>query len=145
MAPEDLDGRPHHRDSRGTKMDIQKLIDRMKAHPDSAKIGMILCHNGIVRGSSRDGRPVTGLQVSVDETKLKAVLSEHRRMPGIIDIQVEIAADRSLAVGDDVMALVVGGDIRENVIAALSRTLDAIKSEVTAKTQFFTASQAKNS
>jgi molybdopterin synthase catalytic subunit len=123
---------------RGDSMNIQHLIDRIKAHPDSAKIGMILCHNGIVRGASREGRPVTGLRVSVDAAKLEAVLATHRRMPGIVDIQVEIVADKPLAVGDDVMALVVGGDIRENVIAALSDTLNAIKSEVTGKTQFFT-------
>lgn len=119
-------------------MNIQHLIDRIKAHPDSAKIGMILCHNGIVRGASREGRPVTGLTVSVDAAKLEEVLATHRQMPGIVDIQVEIVADKPLAVGDDVMALVVGGDIRENVIAALSDTLNAIKSEVTGKTQFFT-------
>ncbi|MDJ0783108.1 MAG: molybdenum cofactor biosynthesis protein MoaE [Desulfosarcinaceae bacterium] len=119
-------------------MDIQKQIDRIKAHPDAAGIGMILCHNGVVRGTSREGRPVSGLTVRVDEAKLEAVLAAHRKMPGIVDIQVEIVADRPLAVGDDVMALVVGGDIRENVIAALSATLNAIKSEVTHKTQFFT-------
>jgi molybdopterin synthase catalytic subunit len=73
----------------------------------------------------------------VDENKLASVLETHRRMPGIIDIQVEIVADRPLVVGDDVMAIVVGGDIRENVIAALSGALNAIKSEVTAKKQFF--------
>jgi molybdopterin synthase catalytic subunit len=118
-------------------MNIQRLIDRIKAHPEAAKIGMILCHNGIVRGTSRDGRSVSGLTVSVDEAKLASVLETHRRMPGIVDIQVEIVAGRPLAVGDDVMAIVVGGDIRENVIAALSGTLNTIKSEVTTKTQFF--------
>jgi molybdopterin synthase catalytic subunit len=118
-------------------MNVQTLIDRIKAHPDAAKIGMILCHNGIVRGTSRDGRAVSGLTVSVDEEKLASVLETHRQMPGIVDIQVEIVTGRPLAVGDDVMALVVGGDIRENVIAALSQALNAIKSEVTAKTQFF--------
>ena len=118
-------------------MNIQRLIDRIKAHPEAAKIGMILCHNGIVRGTSRDGRSVSGLTVSVDEDKLASVLETHRRMPGIVDIQVEIVAGRPLAVGDDVMAIVVGGDIRENVIAALSGALNAIKSEVTVKKQFF--------
>ena len=118
-------------------MNMQRLIDHIKAHPDAAKIGMLLCHNGIVRGTARDGRPVSGLEVAVDAPKLAAVLEHHRKMPGVVDIQVEIAADRHLKVGDDVMNLVVGGDIRENVIAALSATLNAIKSEVTAKTQHF--------
>jgi hypothetical protein len=36
-----------------------------------------------------------------------------------------------------VMMLVVAGDIRENVIAALTDTLNAIKHTVTTKTEFF--------
>jgi molybdopterin synthase catalytic subunit len=40
-------------------------------------------------------------------------------------------------VGDDVMVLVVAGDIRDTVIAVLERTLNAVKSTVTSKTEFF--------
>ena len=57
---------------------------------------------------------------------------------GIVDIQVAIAADRYLSVGDDVMMLVVAGDVGENVIAVLKETLDAIKTTVTRKTEDFT-------
>jgi molybdopterin synthase catalytic subunit len=39
-------------------------------------------------------------------------------------------------VGDDIMLLVVAGDIRENVIAVLNDTLNAIKTSVTNKTEF---------
>ena len=48
-----------------------------------------------------------------------------------------IAADRDLIVGDDVMLLVVAGDIRENVIKVLTDTLNLIKSTVTVKTEYF--------
>jgi molybdopterin synthase catalytic subunit len=40
-------------------------------------------------------------------------------------------------VGEDVMYIVVAGDIRENVISALQDTLNTIKSTVTQKTQYF--------
>lgn len=119
------------------KMKPDQLISKVKAHPAYDQVGMILCHNGVVRGSSRDGRQVTGLRVAVDWQRLALVLDEHRNHAGIVDIQVEIAADTDLTVGDDVMLLVVAGDIRENVIEALTRTLNAIKSTVTAKTEFF--------
>ena len=118
-------------------MNIQPLIDAIKARPDYDQAGMILCHNGVVRGTSRDGRRVTGLRVAVDEERLAQVIREHRSRPGIIDILVEINADKDLLVGDDVMLLVVAGDIRENVTAALSDALNAIKSTVTHKTEFF--------
>ncbi|BBO90501.1 molybdenum cofactor biosynthesis protein MoaE [Desulfosarcina ovata] len=118
-------------------MNADTLISKIKAHPDYAQVGMILCHNGVVRGTSRDGRPVSGLRVAVDIERLAQVLAEHRGLPGIVDIQVEIAGDRDLTVGDDVMMLVVAGDVRENVIDVLTRTLNAIKTTVTAKTEFF--------
>jgi len=118
-------------------MSIAELVRAVKEHPDFANAGMVLCHNGVVRQTSRDGRRVTGLRVTVDHDKLQEVIEEHRKREGIVDIRVEIAEERDLEVGDDVMVLVVAGDIRENVIAALSDTLNAIKSTVTHKTEFF--------
>jgi len=118
-------------------MEIMNLIDRIKQHPDYHRAGMILCHNGVVRETSREGRKVSGLRLRVDHERLKQVIDTHKTRPGIIEILVEIAEDRDLSVGDDVMLLVVAGDIRENVISALTDTLNAVKSSVTEKTQFF--------
>ena len=118
-------------------MDITQLMETVKQHPDYGRVGMILCHNGVVRQTSRDGRRVTGLRVSVDHDKLQKVILENKKRSGIIEIRVTIAAEQNLAVGDDVMLLLVAGDIRENVIATLSDTLDAIKTTVTRKTEFF--------
>jgi molybdopterin synthase catalytic subunit len=117
-------------------VNLVRMIDTIKKHPDYQKVGMILCHNGIVRGTSQNGRKVSGLTISVDENKLRHVVEKFKQKPGIIEILVEIARDRRLDVGDDVMFLVVAGDIRENVIAALSDTLNAIKTSVTNKTEF---------
>ncbi|MDL1980525.1 MAG: hypothetical protein LWX02_03420 [Deltaproteobacteria bacterium] len=50
---------------------------------------------------------------------------------------VKIAEDKELSVGDDVMLLVVAGDIRKNVIKVLSEAIDDIKSTVTKKTEYF--------
>jgi molybdopterin synthase catalytic subunit len=118
-------------------MDINKLMQPIKSHPDFDKVGMVLCHNGVVRGTSRDGRKVKGLKVFVDHPKLDLVVSEQKQKPGILDIRVEIAENRDLNVGEDVMLLAVAGDIRENVIAVLTETLNLIKSTVTTKTEYF--------
>lgn len=118
-------------------MDLNGLLDSIKKHPDFDKAGMVLCHKGVVRSTSRDGRRVKGLKVSVDHDKLAQIVAEQKQRAGIVDIRVEIAEDRDLSVGDDVMHLIVAGDIRENVIAALSDTLNQIKSTVTRKTEFF--------
>ena len=118
-------------------MNIQKLMQRIKNHPEFDSVGMVLCHNGVVRATARDGRKVSGLRVSVDHAKLEQIISQQKQKPGILDIQVEIAEDKDLKVGDDVMFLVVAGDIRENVIAVLTETLNVIKSTVTSKTEYY--------
>jgi len=118
-------------------MNLQTMIDTMKNRADYDRAGMILAHNGVVRGTSRDGRKVSGLRVAVNHDRLAAILEKNRRAPGIIDIQVWINEDRDLSVGDDVMFLVVAGDIRERVISSLETTLNEIKSTVTSKTEYF--------
>ncbi|MBU4317524.1 MAG: molybdenum cofactor biosynthesis protein MoaE [Proteobacteria bacterium] len=118
-------------------MNAQDLIQKIKQHPDFNKVGMILCHNGVVRGTSRDGRQVTGLKVSVDHEKLKTVLETHKKSPGIVEILIEIAEEKVLHIGDDVMFLVVAGDIRDHVLATLGDTLNAVKTTVTTKEEYF--------
>ncbi len=121
-------------------MNAADLIMAVKEHPKFDQAGMVLCHNGVVRATSRDGRRVSGLRVNVDRQRLTTILAAARQRPGIVDVRVDIAADRDLTVGDDVMVLVVAGDVRENVIAVLEETLNVIKTTVTSKTEFFMTS-----
>lgn len=114
-------------------MDFNSLLDQLKQHPAYDKVGMVLCHQGVVRSTSRDGKTVRGLRVQVDHEKLDQLIAEQKKRIGIVEILIQINADRDLLVGDDVMGLVVAGDIRENVIAVLSDTLNAIKTQVTQK------------
>ncbi|MGD9183198.1 MAG: molybdenum cofactor biosynthesis protein MoaE [Desulfobacterales bacterium] len=120
-------------------MNNAKLLDEIKRHPDFEKVGMILCHNGVVRATARDGRKVKGLKVAVDHAKLEQIIMEQSQKPGIVDIQVNIVENKNLAVGEDIMHLIVAGDIRENVISVLKDTLEAIKTSVTDKTEYFVA------
>lgn len=117
-------------------MELSSLIERVKSHPDYARVGMILCHNGVVRETSRDGRHVSGLTLTVDREALDAILSEQRKRPGIVDVLVEVR-EGSLQVGDDVMFIVVAGDLRDHVIPVLEDTLNAVKERVTRKTEHF--------
>lgn len=113
-------------------MDLGQMIGKIKAHPDYAKAGMILCHNGVVRGTSRDGRPVRELVVTADWDRLAEIIAEIKGRPGIIEVLVEIREGK-LSVGDDVMLVAVAGDFRENVFAALRDAVETIKGEVTRK------------
>jgi len=117
-------------------MNIADLVDVIKRRPDFDRVGMILCHNGVVRATTRDGRRVKGLKVLADQAKLQQIIFEQRQKPGIVDIQVSIVDNQDLAVGDDIMHLIVAGDIRENVIVVLKDTLEAIKTTVTEKIEY---------
>ncbi len=60
---------------------------------------MILCHNGVVRATSREGDAVTGLSLTVDHQRLSQILVEQRATPGIVEILVHIEEDKHLAWG----------------------------------------------
>jgi molybdopterin synthase catalytic subunit len=114
------------------KMNLQEMIDKVKMHPDYPKAGMILCHNGVVRSTSRTGRPVSELTVRVERQPLQKIMDDIRQRPGIVDVLVEIREGR-LYPGEDVMFIVVAGDFRENVFSALMDMVNRIKADVTRK------------
>ncbi|MEZ4551611.1 MAG: hypothetical protein R2860_15115 [Desulfobacterales bacterium] len=64
-------------------------------------------------------------------------MKKEKQTPGILDIRVAINEGKVLSVGEDVMVLAVAGDIRQTVIRVLERTLNAVKTTVTRKTEFF--------
>jgi len=115
-------------------MDISATIAALKKDPDFARnVGMILVHNGIVRGTSRkDGREVTCVEVSPDHARIAELCREYEARPGIYKVLAEAAGGR-LQVGDDLLFIVVAGDFRENVKPVLAELLDRIKSEAVLK------------
>ncbi|HIC90863.1 MAG TPA: molybdenum cofactor biosynthesis protein MoaE [Syntrophaceae bacterium] len=116
-------------------MELWEMIEKIKSHPNFGQVGMILCHNGIVRGTSRDGHPVQGIDIMVDRSRLVLVLDEMKSHPGIVEILAEIK-EGTLKVGEDIMWIVVAGDTRDNVFPVLEVTVERIKKEVVKKTEF---------
>ena len=113
-------------------LDANKMLLQAKNSPDIHRAGMILLHNGIVRGHSLSGAPVQAMDVQADEARLSEILTGALSTPGIVFADAEVCTG-TLKPGDDVMILCIAGDVRENVIKTMSMTLDRIKAEVTAK------------
>jgi len=113
-------------------MDLNKMIEWVKKNSDPAGVGMITSHLGVVRSTSRNGRDVTSLEVVYDQEALQAVVRDVKKMPGIAEVLVETREGR-LKVGDDILAVVVAGDIRENVFPALESAVNRIKKEASKK------------
>ena len=117
-------------------MDITKAIATMKQEPGfTENVGMILVHNGVVRGWSRsDHAPVQSIDVSINRNTIEKISHEYTAKPGIYKVIVE-AKEGRLKPGDDLLFIVVAGDIRENVKPVLAELLERIKAEAVHKSE----------
>ncbi len=105
---------------------VDEWLREAKAAPEAAECGMLLIHNGIVRQTARamaregaqDTRPVRGMYFDYDQEKVDLAVEEALRLPGIRYVRVWLNRGE-LAVGDDIMLVLVGGDIRPRVVDAL--------------------------
>ena len=121
---------------KSTPPSMDAWLAEAKAHESAPKIGMYLTHNGIVRQSARakvrlgaqDTKPVTGMYFSYDREKVDAVIAETYNLEGIYYIRVWLNQG-DLYVGDDIMYVLIGGDIRPHVVDALQYLVGRIKSE----------------
>lgn len=118
----------------GNNMDISKTIQKLKNEPGFCEnVGMILVHNGVVRAWSRkDHSLVSRIEVTPDYSKIEEIRQSFEKRPGIFRIIVQ-ANQGVLKPGDDLLFIIVAGDIRENVKPVLSHILDTIKSEAVSK------------
>lgn len=114
------------------------LMEKIKRETDPARVGMIACHNGLVRATSREGKPAEYLDVDVREKVWQQILSEMRSQPGIAAIEAYLFTGRR-EIGEDVLLVAVGGDIRENVFPVLEKTVNRLKSEAIVKKEKLTA------
>lgn len=113
-------------------MNVQEMISRLRERPDSGKMGMIASHLGIVRETSLRGEHVKYIEVTYSAGKLEEIIADISSLPGVFGVLVETASGR-LSVGDPVLAVVVGGDVRERVFPALVKAVDRIKTEACRK------------
>ena len=124
---------------KGIEMDLNKMIESLRAHPKREKIGMIASHLGIVRGVSRNGREVSGIEVVYDHKVIASIISDMKRLPGVIEVMVD-TNEGHLEVGDPILAVAVAGDLRENVFPALIETVNRLKKEASKKKELFDVS-----
>lgn len=111
------------------KPSVEKWLEEVKHSSDASRIGMCLVHNGVVRGTARDGSPVAAMELACDRLRLDEVLADVAAMPGVAVVRAWVNEGR-LAVGDDIMLALVAGDIREHVFEALQELVRRIKTEI---------------
>lgn len=113
---------------------MDQWLREAKSDPNSKAEGMYLVHNGVVRESPRDkvrhgiddGLKVVQMAFAYDEDKVNKAVEKAKEMAGIFHVRVWLNKGL-LTVGDDIMYVLIGGDIRPNVIDALQSLVEEIK------------------
>ena len=123
---------------------MDQWLREAKADPAAADCGMFLVHNGTVRQTAkakvRQGNEntdaVTGMIFRYDAEKVEQAAAAARKMDGIYYIRVWLN-EGELSLGDDIMFVLVGGDIRPHVVDALQFLVGKIKSECVTETELY--------
>lgn len=126
---------------------MDQWLREAKAHESAPKIGMYLTHNGVVRQDAKakvrqgaaDTQAVTGMIFDYDEDKVQAAIAQAYALPGIYYIRVWLNRG-VLNVGDDIMYVLIGGDIRPHVVDGLQTLVGKIKTECVIEREQFEAS-----
>ena len=126
----------HQHRHRKKSPSMEQWLKEAKSAPDAEKIGMYLSHNGVVRATAKaqvrhgdqSAPAVSGMIFSYDAEKVAAAVEETKKLDGIYHVRVWLNEGR-LEVGEDLMYVLIGGDIRPHVVDALQQLVEKLKSE----------------
>ena len=123
---------------------LDAWLREAKQDPNAANCGMYLAHNGVVRQTAKakvrrgaEGtRPVTALRFSYDAEKANRAIEAAGRMDGIYYVRVWLN-EGELRPGDDIMLVLIGGDIRPHVVDALQSLVGTLKNECVVEQELY--------
>ena len=121
---------------------VDQWLAEAKASPHAANCGMFLSHNGVVRITPkkqvREGveglGEVTAVEFSYDAAGVDAAVEEALTWQGVYYVKVWLN-EGVLSVGDSIMYVLIGADIRPNCIDALQNLVGKIKNELVVETE----------
>lgn len=121
-------------DKSKTLPSVDQWLKEAKKDEAALQEGMYLVHNGTVRQTPKaqvrkgidDGSKVRGMFFSYDEEKVNAAIKKTFELAGIFHVRVWLN-EGELSLGDDIMLVLIGGDIRPHVIDGLQFLVETIK------------------
>jgi len=115
------------------EIDLPTIIESIKLNPNIKEAGSIFSFNGIVRETTKDGEPVSGLTIDAyDELANKTIsriCKDIKQIEGIIDIKI-IHLKGDFNISDDLVFVVVASAHREEGFKALRTAVERYKSEI---------------
>lgn len=117
------------------KPSLDNLLKEAKLDKDASCVGIYLSHNGIVRKTAkkevREGvkaDEVIAMNFSYNKELVDRYINETKNMSGVYYLNVWLNSG-DLKVGDDIMQILIGADIRPNAMDALNYLISKIKNE----------------
>lgn len=132
---------------------MDEWLREAKLDPDAPMVGMYLTHNGVVRATpkkqvravseeeaaqSASLGEVISIEFSYDAQGLEDAIAEARTWPGIYYVRVWLN-EGVLEVGDSLMYVLIGADIRPHAVDALQRLVGHIKNNLVVEKERYSA------
>ena len=119
-------------------------LKEAKADPKAAQCGMFLTHNGVVRITPkqqvREGveglGEVAQVEFSYDAEGVAAAEKEALTWPGVYYVRTWLN-EGALNVGDSIMYVMIGADIRLRCIDALNKLVGKIKNDLVVEKEIY--------
>lgn len=126
------------------KPSIELWLQEAKQAENWEKVGMYLIHNGVVRQSARakvrlgeeNAPDVQKMHFSYEEEKVQKAIKETYALDGIYYVRAWLNRGE-LSVGEDIMFVLIGGDIRPHVTAALDFLVGKLKTECVTEKEIY--------
>ncbi len=126
------------------EISLDAWLQEAKSAPNADQCGMYLCHNGVVRTTPKaqvrkgaEGLPeVMRIDFSYDAQGVQAAEQEALQMPGIYYVRTWLA-EGPREVGDTIMYVLIGGDIRPHVVDCLQTLVGKIKNELVVEKEIY--------
>lgn len=123
---------------------IDQWLAEAKADPQAGQCGMYLTHNGVTRATPkqqvREGveglGEVTAVEFSYDAEGVDAAVAEALTWEGVYYVRVWLN-EGVLNVGDSIMYVLIGADIRPRCIDALQRLVGKIKNDLVVEKEIY--------
>ncbi len=123
---------------------VEQWLREAKQSPEAAACGMFLIHNGVVRATAKakvrfgeeESPAVRGMLFGYDLEKVARAIDMARAMDGIGYVRVWLN-EGELNVGDDIMLVLIGGDIRPHVVDALQALVGELKTNCVTEREIY--------
>ena len=123
---------------------IDQWLAEAKVDPSAAQCGMYLTHNGVVRVTPkrqvREGieglGEVSQVDFSYDAAGVDAAVAEALTWPGVYYVRVWLN-EGVLKVGDSIMYVLIGADIRPHCVDALQKLVGKIKNDLVVEREIY--------